>query len=314
MQQQHTNSVSSKSLGSCGHCIASPRERVPKFMSCASCKKIAYCCKECQIADWPRHRAACKAERDKLTKFVTSLEIFRKNISDSTMPSEAVFLDLIELFISRSEDLNKSLNDKNSTIIYIACCNGLDKCVSLLLQHGADPNIANKDNITTPLWMASQMGYYQCALLLLQAGALVDTQNINGLTPLYIATLVGHLKCVIMLVEHGADVNKCKSGDRTPLMACAACGRLQIMSYLLAHGANVNAQDEVGYNAIQTAHLTGHSKCVELLLEHGADESSLQGLEFGSKSEVFSLYILKQLNNKNCVYHSLLLLLLLLGQ
>ena len=56
------------------------------------------------------------------------------------------------------------------------------------------------------------------------------------------------------------------------------------MSYLLAHEANVNAVNKKGYSALQMAHLYGHSKCVELLLEHGTDESSLQGLEFGSRS------------------------------
>ena len=35
--------------------------------------------------------------------------------------------------------------------------------------------------------------------------------------------------------------------------------------------------------AVKSAYVYGHRKCVELLNEHGADESSLQGLEFGSK-------------------------------
>ena len=88
------------------------------------------------------------------------------------------------------------------------------------------------------------------------------------------------------------------------------------MSYLLANGANVNDINENGNYAIQLAHVGGHSKCVELLLQHGADESSLQGLKFGSKRQVCSLYIMKQLNNKNCcllLLNILLLLLLLLS-
>ena len=74
------------------------------------------------------------------------------------------------------------------------------------------------------------------------------------------------------------------------------------MSYL-----NVNAVNKKGSNTIQQAHLYGFSKCVELLLEHGADESSLQGLEYGSNREEFPLHVIKKLHN-----HSLLSLLLLL--
>ena len=138
-------------------------------------------------------------------------------------------------------------------------------------------------------------------MLLLQAGALVDTQTIHGITALHIASAVGHLKCVIMLVEHVADVNKCRSRGDTHLMACAKYDSFLVMSYLLAHGANVNAVNENGFTALQNAHLYGHSKCVELLLEHGADESSFQGLEFGSERGVCSLYILKQFNIRNCL-------------
>jgi hypothetical protein len=33
------------------------------FKSCAACRCSAYCCKEHQTADWPSHKAACKAAR-----------------------------------------------------------------------------------------------------------------------------------------------------------------------------------------------------------------------------------------------------------
>ena len=91
-----------------------------------------------------------------------------------------------------------------------------------------------------------------------------------------------------MLVEHGADVNKVTAYDETVLMACAAYGRFHVMSYLFAHGANFYVVNKKGQSILQIAYLYGHSKCVELLLEHGANESSLQGLEFGSNNnEVF---------------------------
>ena len=37
--------------------------RAGAFKLCAACKAIVYCCREHQVADWPAHKAACKAAR-----------------------------------------------------------------------------------------------------------------------------------------------------------------------------------------------------------------------------------------------------------
>ena len=46
-------------LGNCGVREAHPSH----FKSCGACKTVCYCCKEHQVADWPDHKAACKAAR-----------------------------------------------------------------------------------------------------------------------------------------------------------------------------------------------------------------------------------------------------------
>jgi hypothetical protein len=33
------------------------------FKLCSACMRVVYCTKEHQAADWPAHRAACKAAR-----------------------------------------------------------------------------------------------------------------------------------------------------------------------------------------------------------------------------------------------------------
>ena len=51
-------------LRPCAHCSA--REvHVAQFKRCGACnaKAVVYCCKQCQVANWPAHKAACKAAR-----------------------------------------------------------------------------------------------------------------------------------------------------------------------------------------------------------------------------------------------------------
>ena len=36
---------------------------VSQFKRCGACRTVAYCCREHQVADWPSHKAACKAAR-----------------------------------------------------------------------------------------------------------------------------------------------------------------------------------------------------------------------------------------------------------
>jgi hypothetical protein len=51
-----------RGLQSCAHCGA--REaHVAHFKRCSACKAVVFCCKDCQLANWPTHKAACKAAR-----------------------------------------------------------------------------------------------------------------------------------------------------------------------------------------------------------------------------------------------------------
>ena len=46
-------------LASCGAREAHSQH----FKSCTACLGVVYCCREHQVADWPAHKAACKAAR-----------------------------------------------------------------------------------------------------------------------------------------------------------------------------------------------------------------------------------------------------------
>ena len=53
-----------RGLRRCAAAICGATEvRAGAFKHCAACKGPVYCCKEHQVADWPSHKAACKAAR-----------------------------------------------------------------------------------------------------------------------------------------------------------------------------------------------------------------------------------------------------------
>ena len=43
---------------------AAKEVHVSQFKRCGACRTVAYCCREHQLADWPAHKAACKAARE----------------------------------------------------------------------------------------------------------------------------------------------------------------------------------------------------------------------------------------------------------
>jgi hypothetical protein len=59
----------SRGLRSCGLASCGAKEaHVDHYKRCSACKTIVYCCKEHQLADWPAHKAACKAARKAAAK------------------------------------------------------------------------------------------------------------------------------------------------------------------------------------------------------------------------------------------------------
>jgi hypothetical protein len=54
--------VMTRGLQSCAHCSAT-ESHVAQFKRCSACKAVVFCGKDCQLANWPAHKAACKAAR-----------------------------------------------------------------------------------------------------------------------------------------------------------------------------------------------------------------------------------------------------------
>ena len=63
LDEKYKQVKSIKKMGHCGNenCISSDRNVERKTMVyCANCRMINYCSRECQVADWSRHKPRCK--------------------------------------------------------------------------------------------------------------------------------------------------------------------------------------------------------------------------------------------------------------
>lgn len=66
--------------------------------------------------------------------------------------------------------------------LYIACQNGHDNIVKLLLSNGADLNICEENGRASPLYIACREGHEQNVILLLSKGAEINPCNKTGLS------------------------------------------------------------------------------------------------------------------------------------
>jgi MYND finger len=57
-----------RELRECSKCKVKETNGGPELSRCKSCKDAFYCSRECQVADWPRHKANCKTKAVKLAK------------------------------------------------------------------------------------------------------------------------------------------------------------------------------------------------------------------------------------------------------
>ena len=299
------------------------------FKQCASCGKVRYCSRECQLGDWKNHKASCKTATTSSSNSMPNIrakdfhnlffcclkgdlegiqrEIARgvdfnaaTNVHVFAAYSKLIvgrFYECTELLLQHGADPNAQDVD-GRTPLHVSCEYNCEEFVSLLLRYKANPNIQSKKGLT-PLLLTSDLGYDRCVSVLLQQNA--DPNIINnkdGTSPLQSASENGHDKCVSLLLQHNADPNNFDINTFSPLLVACQNDHDKCVLLLLQHGADPNvASDLNGCSPLLVTSQMGYDKCVSLLLQHNADPNIASHINVG----ISPLYIACNYGHDKCV-------------
>ncbi|KAF5133093.1 Ankyrin repeat domain-containing protein 17 [Metarhizium anisopliae] len=172
------------------------------------------------------------------------------------------------------------------TPLVVACKNGLESLVRLLISKGACIGRPHAPfYFESPLLSAASNGQEAIAKLLIREGACVN--EVAGCkTPLIAACEAGHEAMVKLLIDNGADVNKAAE-YKTPLMAAYEAGHVTeaIVKLLIDNGAGANqvCKSHLVFSSatppLKIASDAGHEAVVRLLVEHGAHAKARETLQ-----------------------------------
>uniref|UniRef100_K1R814 Protein fem-1 homolog B n=1 Tax=Magallana gigas TaxID=29159 RepID=K1R814_MAGGI len=171
-------------------------------------------------------------------------------------------------------DFHTSENGQITTPLIIACRNGEEKVVSILVSK-FKINLEQTGTVkfdgfvlegATALWCAAGAGHLGIVKLLLECGADVNHATKTNSTPLRAACFDGRLDVVQCLVEHGADISIPNKYNNTCLMITSYKGHAEVVRYLLEKGANPDSTAHCGATAMHFAAECGHLEVVQDLV------------------------------------------------
>ncbi len=170
------------------------------------------------------------------------------------------------------------------TPLYLACVNGSDTMVSLLLDAGADVR-AEVAGGETLLMTAARTGRLGPVQALLNRQVPVDARDRRGQTALMWAAAEGHSEVVTALLEAGADPRASVPSGFTPLLFAAREGRTSVVRELIdagamevsqqAKGQDHNGRLRDGTGPLLIAIENGHFETARELLAAGANPNDL---------------------------------------
>lgn len=165
--------------------------------------------------------------------------IEHRNISDYTPLSLAAsggYVDIIKYLLKNNAEINSRTNSKlGISPLMLAAMNGHVNAVNILLESGSDINAQIETNRNTALTLACFQGRNEVVSLLVEKKAYVEHRAKSGLTPLMEAASQGHVEVGRILIAAGAEVNAVPvpSSRETVLIIAADKGHTEFVKLLL---------------------------------------------------------------------------------
>lgn len=149
-----------------------------------------------------------------------------------------------------------------------------EKCIRLLLDHGADPN-GIKDEIRTPLQNALMNNVPVGVKLLVRGGADVNLARPGTVAPIILAAGMQMTNSARLLIKAGADLN-CSglqwNGEETPLSIAVKTNNVDFLEELLRAGADTELRSgSAGRTALHIALSYQNCDAASVLVDYGAD-------------------------------------------
>ena len=181
---------------------------------------------------------------------------------------ENSFNDIVDVLIENGAAVDSKVGTSQSTAIIIAAEVNNIKSLEKLIQSGASINAQNGYG-NSALHIACKNGFNDVVTLLLKNNAMINLQNKKGSTPMHFAcysdTPSDHI--VNQLLNAGADIEMKDTRGLSPLLAVCKSGHVSVLNLLLAKGANPQVVDNTNANAISICEFHNHSTLKKILLD-----------------------------------------------
>jgi ankyrin repeat protein len=208
-------------------------------------------------------------------------------------------LELIKELIAETPDINATLENGKTPLLYAAAKNPNPEAIKLIIAAGAKVNYLTEDGNFPSIYAAAKNQNPEIIKVLISAGADINIANKNGFTALmHAAEYSNNPEIINTLITAGANVNaenhsipESESVITALTLACGYNKNPDIITALIKAGANVNInREQNGLTPLMFAALKNpEPEVIRVLAEAGADLNVEAGgataLNFAAQNE-----------------------------